>query len=79
MLNTMFYFSMLGTTEMILAVVAVLVLFPGNISKLGQSLGSGIRNFRQSMQGDDQVAQDEAKKIEEKEEGKDTQGGENKS
>ncbi len=79
MLNTMFYFSMLGTTEMILAVVAVLVLFPGNISKLGQSLGSGIRNFRQSMQGDDQVAQDEAKKIEEKEEGKDAQGGENKS
>jgi TatA/E family protein of Tat protein translocase len=52
--NLLYAFGMPGGTELILIVLAILLLFPGNIGKLGQSLGSGIKNFRKAMQGEDQ-------------------------
>jgi TatA/E family protein of Tat protein translocase len=56
--NLLYAFGMPGGTELILIVVAILLLFPGNIGKLGQSLGSGIKNFRKAMQGDDVQGED---------------------
>lgn len=42
-----------GTTEMIVILVIVLVLFGGNkIPALGDGLGKGIKNFRRALGGD---------------------------
>ena len=42
-----------GTTEMIVILVIVLVLFGGNkIPALGDWLGKGIKNFRRALGGD---------------------------
>jgi sec-independent protein translocase protein TatA len=44
----------IGTPEIILILVIVLLLFGvGRISKLFGEVGSGMRNFRDSMKGDD--------------------------
>ncbi len=58
--SLLYAFGMPGGTELILIVLAILLLFPGNIGKLGQSLGSGIKNFRKAMQGEDQGEEDQA-------------------
>ena len=46
----------LGPTELILILVIVIILFGvGRISKIGKEMGSGIRGFRDGLQGDDRV------------------------
>ena len=45
----------LGSTELIVILVIVLLLFGvGRIGKIAGELGSGIRSFREGMQGTDQ-------------------------
>ena len=44
----------LGPTELIIILVIVLVLFGvGRIGKIAGELGSGIRSFKEGLQGDD--------------------------
>lgn len=44
----------LGPTELIIILVIVIVLFGvGRISKIAGEMGSGIRAFREGLQGDD--------------------------
>jgi sec-independent protein translocase protein TatA len=51
-----------GLPEIILILVVVLLLFgPGRIGKVAGELGSGIRNFRKGIQGDEE--KDEEKKT----------------
>ena len=52
----------LGPTELIIILVIVLILFGvGRIGKIAGELGSGIRSFKEGLQGDE-----EEKKSEEK-------------
>lgn len=45
-----------GMPEMIIILVlALVVVGPGKLPQLGQSLGSGIRNFRKAAGGEDDV------------------------
>lgn len=45
----------LGTTELIIILVIVLVLFGvGRISKIAGEMGSGIRAFKQGIEGDEE-------------------------
>jgi len=47
-------FGRLGPTELIIILVIVLVLFGvGRISKIAGELGSGIRAFKDGLQGDE--------------------------
>jgi len=44
----------LGTPEIILIVVVIILLFGvGRISKIFREVGSGMRNFREGLKGDD--------------------------
>jgi sec-independent protein translocase protein TatA len=44
-----------GLPEILLILVVVLLLFgPGRIGKVAGELGSGIRNFRKGLQGDEE-------------------------
>ncbi|MHC1740266.1 MAG: twin-arginine translocase TatA/TatE family subunit [Anaerolineaceae bacterium] len=57
-----------GLPEIILILVVVLLLFgPGRIGKVAGELGSGIRNFRKGMQGDEEKKAEDEKKAEESE------------
>ncbi|MBI3362944.1 MAG: twin-arginine translocase TatA/TatE family subunit [Chloroflexi bacterium] len=50
----------LGPTELIIILVIVLVLFGvGRLSRIGGELGSGIREFRKGMSGDEEPKQGE--------------------
>ncbi len=43
----------LGTTELIIILVIVVILFGvGRISKIGGEIGSGFRKFREGLSGD---------------------------
>ena len=45
----------LGPTELILILAIVVVLFGvGRIGKIGKELGTGMREFRKGLQGDDE-------------------------
>jgi sec-independent protein translocase protein TatA len=47
-------FSQFGPLEIILVVVVLLVIFgPKRLPSLGRSLGSGMREFKDSITGDD--------------------------
>ena len=47
-------FGQLGVTELLLILAVVLLLFGvGRVSKIGRELGTGIREFRQGLAGDD--------------------------
>lgn len=50
----------LGPTELIIILVIILVLFGvGRISKLSGELGSGIRAFREGLQGEEEKEEEE--------------------
>jgi sec-independent protein translocase protein TatA len=50
----------LGATELIIILVIVVVLFGvGRIGKIGGELGSGIRAFKDGLQGDDEENESE--------------------
>jgi len=52
----------LGTTEIILIVLVVLLLFGGRkIPELMKGLGKGVKNFKDGMQGLDQEPPDKSK------------------
>lgn len=51
----------LGPTELIIILVIIIIVFGvGRISKIGGELGSGIKAFKDGLQGDDE---DEAKEV----------------
>jgi sec-independent protein translocase protein TatA len=48
-------FGQLGVPELLLILAVVLLLFGvGRVSKIGRELGTGIREFRQGLSGDDE-------------------------
>jgi sec-independent protein translocase protein TatA len=48
----------LGTTELILILVIVVLLFGvGRVSKIAGELGKGIRSFREGLKGDEEKPQ----------------------
>ncbi|MBM4417451.1 MAG: twin-arginine translocase TatA/TatE family subunit [Chloroflexi bacterium] len=52
----------LGTTELIIILVIVLILFGGSrLGQLGGSLGRGIREFRESVRDEDAAAKEKDK------------------
>ena len=58
----------LGTTELIIILVIVIVLFGvGRIGKIASELGKGIRNFQSGLKGDEKT-DDKAETKEEKKE-----------
>jgi sec-independent protein translocase protein TatA len=51
-----------GLPEIILILVVVLLLFgPGRIGKVAGELGSGIRNFRKGLSGEDEKTEESKK------------------
>jgi sec-independent protein translocase protein TatA len=59
-------FGSLGGTELIIALVIILLLFGAKrIPELAKGLGSGVREFRKGTRGDHEVDEDEEKKKEE--------------
>jgi len=45
-----------GATELLLILAAILLIFGGRkLPEVGAALGKGIRNFRQSLQGQDEI------------------------
>ena len=60
----------LGPTELIIILVIVIVLFGvGRISKIAGELGTGIRSFKEGLEGDEdnEVAEESAEGSEDKE------------
>ncbi len=57
----------LGTWELILILVVVLIVFGvGRLPEIGSGLGKGIRNFKKSIHGDDSEEnshEDDSKKL----------------
>ncbi len=54
-----------GPTELIIILVIVILLFGvGRISKISGELGSGIRSFREGLQGDKKDEEEEENKKE---------------
>jgi sec-independent protein translocase protein TatA len=50
-------FSQIGPLEIILVIVVLLIIFgPKRLPSLGRSLGSGMREFKDSITGDDKHA-----------------------
>ena len=58
-----------GMEWIIILVVVLLIFGPKNLTKLGKSLGSTVKNIREGMNGDDEskdeAADAEAEKVEE--------------
>lgn len=53
-------FGQLGTGELILVLVIVLLIFGvGRVSKIGRELGTGIREFREGLSGKEDEGKDE--------------------
>lgn len=56
-----------GPTELIIILVIVILLFGvGRISKISGELGSGIRSFREGLQGDKKDEEEEEENKKEK-------------
>ena len=50
----------LGPTELIIILIIILLIFGvGRISRIAGEMGSGIRAFRDGLQGDEEEAQEE--------------------
>jgi sec-independent protein translocase protein TatA len=61
-----------GWPEILVVLVIVLLLFgPGRISKVAGEIGSGIRNFRKSLDGQDEKKEDSKKDGDEPKDSKD--------
>ncbi len=46
----------LGTTEMVIILVLVLIIFgAGKLPDIGNALGRGIRNFKKSVESNDEI------------------------
>ena len=57
---------MLGTTELIILLVIVLLIFGvGRISKIAGELGQGIKSFRSGLSDDETVQSSEEKETKE--------------
>lgn len=55
-----------GLLEILIVLAIVLLLFgPGRIAKIAGELGSGIRNFKKGLQGEEKEDADAAKKTDE--------------
>jgi sec-independent protein translocase protein TatA len=55
----------LGPTELIIILVIVIVLFgAGRVAKIAGELGSGIRSFKEELQGPDDETKSESDKGE---------------
>ncbi|MEA3375026.1 MAG: twin-arginine translocase TatA/TatE family subunit [Chloroflexota bacterium] len=53
-------FGQLGTGELILVLVIVLLIFGvGRVSKIGRELGEGIRQFREGLSGKEGEAKED--------------------
>ena len=70
-------FKSIGLPELLIVLAVIILLFGvGRISKISRELGSGIRNFKEGLQGEDKgkeaskEAAIEAGKEENQEEGK---------
>jgi len=57
-------FGSLGTTELIIILVIVILLFGvGRIGKVAGELGSGIRSFREGLKGGDKEESKEEEEV----------------
>jgi len=57
-----------GWQELLIILVIVMVLFGvGRISKIAGELGTGIRSFKEGLEGDEEEGEDETEGTEEKE------------
>jgi sec-independent protein translocase protein TatA len=57
-------FGQLGTVELIIILVIVIVIFGvGRIRKIGGELGGGIRAFKDGLQGEDEDAPQEEEEL----------------
>ncbi len=53
----------IGPTELIIILVIVLLLFGvGRITKIGKEMGTGIREFRKGLQGDEKEQAEKTQK-----------------
>lgn len=60
--NLLIILGVLGTTEIIIILVLVLLLFGGRkIPELMRGLGRGVREFKSGMQGEDDKKEDTKK------------------
>jgi len=57
----------LGTTELIIILVLVLVIFgAGKLPQVGGALGKGLRNFKDGMKEGEEPSEEDDKQIEDK-------------
>ncbi len=58
----------LGPTELIIILVIIVIVFGvGRISKIGGELGSGIKAFKEGLQGDEEEEAEEEVEVESEE------------
>jgi len=58
----------LGPTELIIILVIIVIVFGvGRISKIGGELGSGIKAFKEGLQGDEEEEVEEEAEVESEE------------
>lgn len=64
MSRSILMFGSLGTTELIIILVIVILLFGvGRIGKVAGELGSGIRSFREGLKGGDKEESKEEEEV----------------
>ena len=62
----------LGTTELIIILVLVMIIFgAGKLTSVGGALGKGLRNFKDGVkEGDEEKSEGESEKIDDKDQDK---------
>jgi sec-independent protein translocase protein TatA len=62
----------LGTTELIIILVLVMIIFgAGKLPQVGGALGKGLRNFKDGVkEGNEEKSEEEPEKIDEKDQNK---------